>query len=308
MFPLRPFVLLLLSMLCLRNSLSGQLLTRETLPAFYQQVVEALAHDSLQGRPMGSIYEQKAAAYIASHFKQAPGFIPRFHSFKLTAPDSATSSKSTNVFCWINNRADSTVLIGAHYDHLGLGGKRSLSLGKRGVHNGADDNASGVALLLGLARTYASWGSARYNYVFVAYSAHEVGLFGSSAFAKKAMKSYGPLALVLNFDMVGRMHPQENRLKVIGVGTTPLPFSSIEVLNPGLRFRAEQDSLLKQLDTRAFYAAGVPCLSFSTGVHDDYHKLSDDAGKINYQGILSLQVAVEGLLRCYPGCPGEGVK
>lgn len=261
--------------------------TNSSLTKYYKVIVQTLAHDSMQGRLPGTAFEKTAADFIAREFDKI-GLTPVFQKFSFHLSDSSSLTESINVYSFIDNKKDSTIIIGAHYDHLGLGGPLSRSLGKNGIHNGADDNASGVALMLGLAKEYKSWSNPNYNYVYVAYSAHEMGLYGSGAFAKLASKKFKNLALVANFDMVGRMHPSLRWVKLTGVENT---FENSENLQAtiGLKFRLEPDTLLNQLDTRAFYKDGIPCIAVSTGIHDDYHKLTDDESNINYEGILLIQ-------------------
>lgn len=277
--------------------MSGQTLVDSSLIDYYKSIIKVLANDSLQGRPPSSVYEKKSAQFIFTKFNSLPSFKPRFQNFVFKHLDSTHTSKSLNVYYFLNNKSDSTIIIGAHYDHLGLGGPLSRSFLKKGVHNGADDNASGIALLLGLASKYPSWKNKKYNYVFVAYSAHEIGLFGSASFEKYAAKKWKKIALVVNFDMVGRMHPEEKWLKIIGVSNLPDQKLFFEQQTNGLRYRFEPDTLLNQLDTREFYKKGIPCISFTTGVHDDYHKMTDDENKINYIGIELVQQTIEAYLK-----------
>jgi Zn-dependent M28 family amino/carboxypeptidase len=254
----------------------------------------------MQGRPASSIYEEQAARFIYLTFKKTAGIKPSYHFFSFTGTDSTHNNRSRNIYCFINHQADSTILIGAHYDHIGLGGMLSRSFLKTEVHNGADDNASGVALMLGLAVHRQAWMSHRYNYVFVAYSAHEIGLFGSRAFAKLALSRFKTIALVINFDMVGRMSNTLPRLKITGANTLPTGSEGFASSFFNMQYRLEADSLLNQADTRPFYRKGIPCLTLSTGLHDDYHAVTDDEKKINYAGIAHIQAWVERFLFTYP--------
>lgn len=279
---------------CLRMSLAQMPAAAEPDSIWVQErriVVEFLASDAMAGRPAGSAQERLAADFIAERLGSALKVKVKRQEFEFLAPDSAGSRKAKNVYAFVNNHAKQTILIGAHYDHIGMGGKRSLSFGRKEIHNGADDNASGVALLLALAESMPTWAGASYNYLFVAYSAHEVGLFGSAAFLGGLKPKYKPLAMALNFDMEGRMHPRERWLKVYGVEMDTLLQAQIKE-GSKLNFRFAPDETLDQLDTKAFRASAIPCLSFSTGIHDDYHKPSDDADKINYAGMWEVQMVV----------------
>lgn len=280
----------LMFLIGLQTSTFGQVQTDSLLIAYYKKIVTALAHDSMMGRPPGTIYESLCSRLIEKELKQKKGNCPHLQTFTLPAVDTS-GIKSQNVYCFLNNKKDTTILIGAHYDHIGMGGPLSRSFLKKAVHNGADDNASGVALLLGLFQNYSRWKNPRYNYLFVAYSAHELGLYGSSSFYKLATKRFKKIGLVLNFDMVGRMDKDERWLKILGKEETIKPFFSDT--KQGLRFRIEPASHLAHSDAKAFYQNGISCLSFTTGIHDDYHKISDDEHKINYDGILAIQRLLE---------------
>ncbi len=180
------------------------------------------------------------------------------------------------------------VVVGAHYDHLGYGGRDSLAPGRHEPHLGADDNASGTATLLEVARAMAS-GKAqlRRDVVFVAFSGEEMGVLGSSWFVKHPPPGLAPDGIVamLNMDMVGRM--RSNKLEIFGADTATewagllgpaCDAAHVECVNDaGGGFGASDHS--------PFYGAGVPVLHFFTGVHSDYHKPSDTADKLNAAGM-----------------------
>lgn len=269
----------------------------EEIINYCQHVVRTLAHDSFQGREASSEFEKKAADFIKSELEKSTGKKAHYQYFTYRLNDSAETRRSVNVFYYQDNKRDSTIIIGAHYDHIGLGGPLSMSLMKKGVHNGADDNASGVALLLSLAKRIAFWDDKKYNYLFVAYSAHELGLYGSESFEKAVRKKFKKIALVLNFDMVGRMHPEDKWLKIYGLENEPLLVKIYESYGTAVNFRIEPNSFLKKLDTKAFTERGIRCLSFSTGIQNDYHKISDVESKINYSGISMIQFFIESILK-----------
>jgi len=184
------------------------------------------------------------------------------------------------------DRLPGAVLVGAHYDHLGHGGASSLAPGSTEIHNGADDNASGTAAVLEVARRLAARrGTLRRDVWLVAFSGEEEGDLGSTAFTRRPP---GGLALtdlvaMLNMDMVGRL--RGNALSVLGSETAP----EWNALVPPLCQHYELACSLGgdgfgASDQTPFYAAGVPVLHFFTGVHEDYHKPSDDTDKINAEG------------------------
>ena len=191
---------------------------------------------------------------------------------------------------------DEVIVIGAHYDHLGLGGEHSLAPDKIGeVHNGADDNASGVAGLLELAQALAAVRSSlRRSILFIAFSAEELGLLGSNHYVKHPILPLERTVAMLNFDMIGRL--RESGVIVYGVGTSPVWASALQRANEAVRLNLRiRDDGVGPSDHTSFYLRGIPVLRFFTGVHEDYHKPSDDAEKITAEGterIISLAYAL----------------
>jgi hypothetical protein len=183
------------------------------------------------------------------------------------------------------------VVIGAHYDHLGMGGGESLEGNPYGkIHHGADDNASGTSALLELARVMASdKASLKRSVIFMAFSAEELGLLGSAAYTKTPLVPLGSTVAMLNMDMVGRL--RNGSLTVGGVGTSPVWKPLLDKLNAspengsGSQFQlgTSQDGFGPS-DHQSFYVKDIPVLFFFTGSHDDYHKSSDTADKINAEG------------------------
>lgn len=214
-----------------------------------------------------------------------------------------TKRTGNNIAAYIDNKAPYTVVIGAHYDHLGFGEDgNSLHAAKdHQVHNGADDNASGTAALLELAGQLKKSRLRNYNYLFVHFSGEELGLLGSKAFVKEMSLDSSNIAYMINMDMVGRLNDSTRALTVGGVGTSPVWGSVIQTS----QFKLGLDSSgVGPSDHTSFYHSGIPVLFFFTGVHSDYHKPSDDADKINYTGeariiryIGSIVEKMEGLPR-----------
>jgi hypothetical protein len=190
------------------------------------------------------------------------------------------------------------VTIGAHYDHLGRGGHVG-SLALQGdadrVHFGADDNASGTAVVLAVARALATQPRER-NLILGLWSGEESGLLGSAAFVNEAIVPSQALAAYFNFDMVGRM--QDNRLIVQATGTSPTWPALLEQVNisTGFDLRTQSDPY-QPTDVATFNLASVPSLSFTTGAHVDYHKPSDTAEKITYEDVGRVVDMAEKLVR-----------
>jgi Tol biopolymer transport system component len=183
-------------------------------------------------------------------------------------------------------RLPGVVLLGAHYDHLGLGERFSLEPESREPHNGADDNASGTAALLQAARRLADRRAelAR-DVVFVAFTGEESGLLGSSHLTREPPPGTAPEGLVamLNMDMVGRL--RNNRVSVLGSESAAEWDAVIQPVCDALRIGCQLGGDgYGPSDQMPFYTAGVPVLHFFTGAHEDYHKPSDDAAFINAAG------------------------
>lgn len=193
-----------------------------------------------------------------------------------------------NVIAYIDNMADQTVVIGAHYDHLGWGESGgSLYRGEPAIHNGADDNASGVALMLELAKEIKDQGLKGNNYLFIAFSGEELGLYGSKSFVQHATIDTSKINYMINFDMVGRLD-EENTMAVNGVGTTPLFKEKALGIQEGNIKVKTTESGMGPSDHASFYLAGKPVLHFYTGNNPDYHKPSDDPFLINYKGMTQI--------------------
>lgn len=195
----------------------------------------------------------------------------------------------TNVAAYLDYKAPYTVILGAHYDHLGFGlhGK-SLHAGKEPqIHNGADDNASGTAGLLELASRIARKKNRNYNYLFVHFSGEELGLLGSKAFVKDMQIDSSKIAYMINMDMIGRLNDSTHALTVGGVGTSPEWGQFVTKTHEYFRFTIDSSGVGPS-DHTSFYHAGIPVLFFFTGLHHDYHKPSDDADRINYYGTVKV--------------------
>lgn len=193
-----------------------------------------------------------------------------------------------NVIAFIDNGAPSTVAIGAHYDHLGWGESGgSLHRGEPAIHNGADDNASGVALMLELANYLNRQSDLQNNYLFIAFSGEELGLYGSKSFVKNATIDTASLNYMLNFDMVGRLD-EENKMAVNGVGTSPTFKEICTSISAGNLTIKTTESGMGPSDHASFYLANIPVLHFYTGNNPDYHKPEDDPHLINYTGMKQI--------------------
>jgi len=179
---------------------------------------------------------------------------------------------------------DEVIIIGAHYDHLGLGGSASLAAKEGEIHNGADDNASGVAGLLELAQVFSTHTSElKRSILFMAFSAEEAGVLGSAHYVKNPLFPLEKTVTMINMDMIGRL--KDKQLSIHGIGTSPLWEELVRDVNSESMFdlKLSKDGYGPS-DHSSFYGKGLPVLFFFTGVHEDYHKPSDDFDSINVAG------------------------
>lgn len=192
--------------------------------------------------------------------------------------------KGHNVIGFLDNKSENTIVIGAHYDHLGHGEiEGSLYRGTPAIHNGADDNASGISLIIELAEQLKNSPLKNNNYLFMAFSGEEMGLFGSKAFVKSTAINNYKINYMLNYDMVGRLDTA-NTLILNGVGTST-DWDVISNITAGQLKLKTTTSGIGPSDQTSFYLHDIPVLHFFTGSHNEYHKPTDDASLINYTGI-----------------------
>ena len=275
--------------------------TAEEKEISLQDDVAFLASDELEGRQTGTEGEKKASAYISKRFKdlsllpkgtneflQPFSFKPKTNphdevKFDVNGDGTITGN---NVLGFLDNKAENTIIIGAHYDHLGFGGEGSLYRDSiKAVHNGADDNASGIAILLKLASKLREKNT-KNNYLFMAFSGEEMGLLGSNYFVKNPTIDIKKVNYMINMDMVGRLK-QDSALAVYGTGTSPIFKQVLKSHNDNFKL-IQQESGVGPSDHTSFYLADIPVLHFFTGQHEDYHKPSDDSGKLNYAGMETI--------------------
>lgn len=268
--------------------------SEDSYKTMVEKDIEYLASDELEGRATGSEGERMAASYISNRMRQL-GLLPKgesmyYQDFSVKNPDNPHSMEFAedgeltvrNVIGFIDHNAPTTVVIGAHYDHLGYGHIGSLHAEGPAIHNGADDNASGVAGMLYLAEELLT-SNKNNNYLFIGFSGEEHGLWGSNYFTKNPTVDLSTVNYMINMDMIGRLN-EEGKLSINGIGTSPGWKELDKVKVKGISTVTTEGGLGAS-DHTSFYLTEIPALHFFTGQHADYHKPSDDEHKINYEGL-----------------------
>lgn len=247
--------------------------------SYFKHWIQILTDSSLGGRPAGTQFEKTTAQLLEKEIKQV-GFKARLQKFRFPDADAKDTLTASNMFAFINHQADSTILLSAHYDHLGKNISKSKEIRVTTFHPGANDNASGVAMLLYMLKNKKLWMSRRYNYLIVFYSAHEPGLFGSTSFYDSMAPSY-KFKAVINFDMLGRLY--QHQLHIASNAPTSIKDDSLQIV-------PDREEVLNQLDTKAFYQHGITCFNVSTGLFPEYHTTKDLENRINYPGMEYIYV------------------
>jgi hypothetical protein len=277
--------------------------------------IKFLTDDRLQGRATGSPGADSAAGYLARRFSEV-GLQPAaggwFQSFTVGRDASAARQGKAggvvgkNVIGILPGRdpvlRNQTVVLGAHYDHLGLGGFGSLDPDSTGrVHNGADDNASGVAGLIQVAARLAASPPAR-TVVFIAFGGEELGLLGSAHYVQEPIYPLAGTLAMVNLDMVGRL--RNGRLIVYGARSAKEFPALLDSLNwyAGFDLRAQGDGYGPS-DQSSFYAAKRPVLHLFTDLHEDYHRTTDDWQKVNLDGLKRVADFTLGLVTALANRP-----
>ncbi len=232
-----------------------------------------------------SINGFRVPVFFVRNEKWAEKLMKRAQKVAMSVMMSERHSDGYNIIGYIHNNKRKTVVLGAHYDHLGMGGENSLYKGPAAIHNGADDNGSGTTLLLEAMRYYAQRQDTNYNYLIQFYSAEELGLIGSKYWTNHPTFPLKEIEYMINSDMVGRL--RDNRLQISGTGTAVEWDEILEMPIHGLDIKKDPAGVGPS-DQTSFYYKDLPVLHLFTGTHNDYHKPTDDADKINYKGMAKL--------------------
>jgi hypothetical protein len=288
--------------------------------------VRALASDAFEGRATGTVGNDSAQAFVARRFAAlgltpivtptpcardcAPQFLQPFVARSAAAAHGGLPAEmpTANVVAMIPGRDPAlrgqVVVLGAHLDHLGRWTFGAMDPERAGeIHNGADDNASGVATILELARLLKARPPAR-SVAIVAFSAEEVGLLGSAWFVEHAPFPLDSVQAMLNFDMVGRL--RREKLMVYGTATATEMADLVNAANvaPPLALVAIGDGTGPS-DHASFYLKNLPVLHFFTDLHDDYHRVTDDAERIDAAGMARVTAYAERVTRALADRPAR---
>lgn len=250
--------------------------------------------------PVGIPVVYLTAEAMQKHFNDESATL----DIKLKTAVEAKVRTGSNVISYIDNGAVNTVVIGAHFDHLGLGEMGSLAPSMAGqIHNGADDNASGTAAMLELARLLKASKAKGANYLFIAFSGEELGLYGSKFFTENPTIDLSKVSYMINMDMLGRLN---TAITIGGYGTSPAFGAAYNVkgkkaLYAGpLQYKFDSSGTGPS-DHTSFYRKNIPVLFFFTGLHSDYHRPTDDADKINYTGQMHIVKHIHSLIESLDG-------
>jgi hypothetical protein len=266
--------------------------------------VNALADDTFEGREAGSRGGRAAAGYIVERLKKfgLHGGGPEDSFYQ-------TGNSSNNILALVEGRdaalKDQVILIGAHYDHVGYGSYRN-SYGPIGrIHNGADDNASGVAALLEVAEAVSRLPEKPMRSILFAFwDGEEKGLLGSKYWIDHPTVPLDRVKLAINIDMIGRL--RNSRVEVFGIRTTEGLRRLVSRQNAASLWLDFNWNVRPDSDHYTFYSRNVPILMLHTGLHDDYHRPSDDAEKINGKGLNQIARLLFGVLIDLADAPDLG--
>jgi hypothetical protein len=232
-------------------------------------------------------------------------------SFKAVGQTELIPVKDTgyNVLGYLPTGNDTTVVIGAHFDHLGWGGKGSSRyLGReKMIHYGADDNASGTAAMMELARHFMSIRSQlRYSILFAAFSGEEAGILGSAWYVRNWTVDSGKIRMMVNLDMVGRLRAQDKGLAIFGTGTCAefKQYFDSTLTDSTMKLNFQETGTAPS-DVTAFYNNGIPVLFFFTGQHEDYHMPGDVVEKIDTHGVVQVTNLVERIVHHFDQAGGH---
>ncbi len=218
------------------------------------------------------------------------------HKINLKVAIGEKKRSGTNVVGYIDNGAENTIVLGAHFDHLGYGeDHNSLWTGKPAIHHGADDNASGTATVLELSKLLKKSKLTSNNYLFIFFSGEELGLFGSKYFTEHPTIDLKKVNYMMNLDMVGRLNEESKTITIGGYGTSPTWSTILPEKTKAINVKFDSSGIGPS-DHTSFYLKEIPVLFFFTGTHTDYHKPGDVAEKIDFTGQYRILQYIMGVI------------
>ncbi len=245
-------------------------------------------NDTNEAAPSGKLDRNVKPSKIPVFYFAKSRPLPRGLTVTMKSKVVSPQVKGHNVIGFKNNHRKKTVIICAHHDHIGFNEyDNSRYKGPQAIHNGADDNASGVAAMIELSKQLNKWGLRKNNYLFIAFSGEELGLLGSKYFTKNPLIPLDKINYVVNIDMLGRIDSTKKTLTINGVGTSNTWLEILKKLETDTQNIkiATTESGLGPSDHASFYLENIPVLHFFSGQHRDYHTPDDDEDRINYQGM-----------------------
>jgi aminopeptidase YwaD len=247
-------------------------------PYFNKDLFDFSIHDTV-GKPV-IFANTKVIKYLENHYRGKTSIRVR---------KQWSREDYHNVVGYVDNHALKTVVFGAHYDHMGISKNKE-------IRYGADDNASGVALVMELARYLSTAGAHTSNYLFIAFSGEEEGLLGSTYFCAHPVIDLSQVSFMFNFDMVGRLGCEGNKIYAFATSTSP-QWNSLYDKMPSFGFRVKKIHGSGAFsDSYPFYTKQIPEVYLTTGFHYDYHTPCDKADRINYDGMVSMVKYTESFL------------
>jgi len=272
--------------MCVVCMLSAQIKQTDTM--LLKKHMDFLCSDSLAGRKAGSLGEMMAVQYVEDVFAKqklefffAGGYSETF----VFSDENDEAGLSRNVAAFVNHKADSTILIIANIDHLGFGGDKSRSYTMNSIHPGADDNASGLSVLLLLPKYLKKRKMSNFNYIILATGAYETGNRGTFSFLKKHQHKLKNVQLVICLHMLGRMSsPHEGFFMVVNpISEVITQQEHVKVLFDKFHvsLRAEVEDIMEPFDKYGFAVVKIT-------THDDFRKITDPPDKINYSGMTHI--------------------
>lgn len=245
-------------------------------------------NDSNEAPPSGKLDRNVKPSSIPVFYFRATQPVPSNIQLTLISKVISPEAIGHNVVAFKNNHRRKTVIICAHHDHIGFNEyDNSRYKGPQAIHNGADDNASGVAAMIELSKQLNKWGLRKNNYLFIAFSGEELGLLGSKFFTQNPLVPLDKINYVINIDMLGRIDSTKKTLTINGVGTSnkwPEILKKLDTDTQNIKI-ATTESGLGPSDHASFYLENIPVLHFFSGQHRDYHTPDDDEDRINYEGM-----------------------